>query len=134
MDFILEITLFTVLAVVVYQDIKMRLIHSVLPVLIFGLAIILNRNKLVYEEWLQSILFLVFNLVVVSLYFSLKKRTLINPLNSLIGWGDILFLIALVPLFTFRAYLIYFIMGMIFSLCLFLIMRRIYTTYNTVPL
>ena len=131
---VLELIMFASLAVVVYQDLKMRLIHIALPFLIFGLAVVSNWGNIAYVEWVGSLVFLIFNFVVVTLYFSFKKRAFLNPMDRLIGWGDFLFLIAVIPLFPFRGYLKYFVLGMVFSLLLFLLMKWIYPKYGTIPL
>lgn len=131
---VLELILFASLVVVVYQDLKIRLIHIGLPFLIFGFAIALNWGNIAHIEWFRSLGFLIFNFVVVTLYFSFKKRAFLNPMDRLIGWGDFLFLVAVTPLFTFRNYLKYFVLGMVFSLLLFLLMKWIYPKYGTIPL
>ncbi|UBZ13984.1 hypothetical protein LDL77_19150 [Flagellimonas marinaquae] len=130
----LQIVLMVALALVVYQDLKMRMIHVVLPLLIFGLSLSLNWGSIAYRDWLWSLGFLLLNFIVVTLYFSFKQRAFVNPIDKMIGWGDVLFLIGVLPLFSFRGYIKYFVMGMIFSLLLFLLMRTIYPRYRTVPL
>ncbi len=125
-----------VLALVVYQDVKLRLIHILLPVAIFGLGIAINWDlmRFIHMDWISSLLFLALNLLVVTLYFSIKAKRYVNPFDALIGWGDIWFLIALVPLFHFRGYVQFFVMGMLFSLVLFIVMKSIYPKYKTIPL
>ncbi|SNZ01696.1 hypothetical protein SAMN06265377_3538 [Flagellimonas pacifica] len=136
MDLMLKTILVIVLILIVYQDMKMRLIHILLPVALFGLGMVMNWFFVdyAYMEWLWSLLFLGLNFLVVTLYFSVKKRSYTNPIDTLIGWGDVLFLIALIPFFSFRGYLQFFVMGMIFSLLLFVVMKAIYPKYRTIPL
>jgi hypothetical protein len=94
----------------------------------------MNWNSLNYIEWGKSFLFLVLNFIVVTVYFSIKNKAYLNPFDKLIGWGDVLFFIALIPFFDFRAYLIFFVLSLLFSLLLFLVMKSIYSKYKTVPL
>ncbi len=134
MELLFELTLYTVFVLVIYQDLKMRLVHIVLPLLIFILGMVLNWDTSFSMEWTWSFLFLVLNFLIITFYFSTKKRKYVNPFDTLIGWGDVLFLIAMVPFFSFRGYIQYFVMGMIFSLLLFLVMKSFFPKYGTIPL
>lgn len=134
MNLILNILLVLTLLAVVYQDVKMRLIHIALPIAILILGIALKKDVLDIVEMGMSLLFLLLNFVVITIYFSIKKRAFTNPFDSMIGWGDVVFLIALIPLFPFRSYLVFFVFGMLFSLLLFTVMRQLYPTQNTIPL
>ena len=136
MKFALNIILIAVLILVAYQDMKMRLIHVMLPLVIFGLGITINWifMEFAYLQWIWSLLFLILDFAIVTIYFSVKNRKYVNPFDALVGWGDVLFLIALIPLFSFGGYIRFFVMGMVFSLLLFLIMKSIYPKYKTIPL
>jgi hypothetical protein len=134
METAIKILILAVLLVTIYQDLKMRLIHVALPILLLGFGLLMNWNSLNYIEWGKSFLFLVLNFIVVTVYFSIKNKAYLNPFDKLIGWGDVLFFIALIPFFDFRAYLIFFVLSLLFSLLLFLVMKSIYSKYKTVPL
>src|SRR5690606_5097641 len=82
---------------------------------------------------LTSLLFLTINFVVITIYFSIKNSALINPFKSYIGLGDLLFLLAVVPFFSFRNYLLFFVTGMIFSLILYSLFKKKYLA-KTIPL
>jgi len=70
----------------------------------------------------------------VTVYFSIKNKGWVNPFQNMIGIGDLLFLVALVPFFTSRNYILFFVMGMIFSLILYGVIKSIYRIENTIPL
>ncbi|UII80125.1 hypothetical protein [Flagellimonas sp. CMM7] len=125
-----------ILILVTYQDMKMRLIHVMLPIAIFVLGVSMNWvfAEFAYLQWIWSLLFLVFNFAIVAIYFSVKNGKYTNPFDTLIGWGDVLFLIALIPLFSFGGYIRFFVLGMVFSLLLFGIMKTLYPKYRTIPL
>ena len=112
----------------------MRLIHFVLPLLILVLGMVLNWNAISFIEQGKSLLFLVLNFVVLSAYFSIKKRQWVNPFQKMMGLGDVLFLLGVIPLFSFRNYIIFFVMGMLFSLLLFLVFKSKYQVDETIPL
>lgn len=124
------------LSAIVYQDFKLRKIHVILPVLVFssGLALVMQKGTFIAEELFFSIGFIVLNFVVLTLYFSLKNKALLNPFRSYIGLGDLLYLLAVAPLFMFRAYIVYFVLGMILSLILYALFKRIYSSSKTIPL
>jgi len=50
---------------------------------------------------------------------------MINPINTVIGIGDIVFFIAIIPLFFSTTYILFFITGMLFSIaCHFIFNKR----------
>ncbi len=133
MEIALYIILVTTLLLVVYQDLKMRRIHVLLPIITLILNIFLKWEYIEYWQVGLTILFLITNFLVITFYYSLKKRAWINPFDTLIGWGDVLFLIALAPLFSFRNYIVFFIMGTVFSLIFYVIIKSIYPIEKTIP-
>ncbi len=106
-----------VLFFVVIQDIKYRAIHFTLPLGILVLALVrffvLGKD---YHELLQSLFFLVIVLIGLFLYLSLKFKKIINPIDHFIGLGDLVFFIAVLPLFYKSTYVLFFITGMLFSI------------------
>lgn len=121
--------------VVVYQDFTFRRIHVVLPIVIFCLAIAVTLKKDMFSvtNLYYSISFLVLNFAVITVYFSVKNKKLINPFKSHIGLGDLLFLLAVIPLFIFRTYILFFIFGMFFCLLLFFTFNKKWK-HKTIPL
>lgn len=63
----------------------------------------------------------------------IKTKEPMTAMKESIGLGDILFLLAVIPLFQFRNYILFIITGMIFSLLLFLGVR-FFKKMDTVPL
>lgn len=80
-----------------------------------------------------NICFLVINIFGLILYYSLKNKSFVNPIDSFIGFGDILFFLAITPLFNFKPFILFFIIGLIFSLMLFGVLNAFKKT-ETVPL
>ena len=138
MNFIL-ISLYTllilVLLITVYQDIKQRTIHVALPVAIFILAIATNYfvSEINFKDVVLNILFIVFNITVLVVYFSIKHKKIINPIDTFIGLGDIVFFIAITPLFSLKPFVLFFIGGLVFSLLIHII-SNLFTTIKTIPL
>ena len=77
-------------------------------------------RTLIYDNPIQEVLvtftFLVLIMVGLFAYVSFKSKRLVNPIDSSIGLGDIVFFIAVIPLFFSTSYVIFFTTGMILSI------------------
>lgn len=133
MNWISVVFLSAIFLLIAYQDIKYRHIHFVLPILTMIDAIILNYTNFSMINTLYILVFLLIVFSVLIVYFSLKRNKFINILKEDIGLGDIILLVAFVPLFTLRNYILFFITGMLFSLLLFAIFYKYYR-HKTIPL
>jgi len=135
MNNIFLIILILGLILIVYQDLKFRRIHVALPVLIFIIAILKSIYSYgeVNRDMDLTYGFIILNFFVIFIYLSIKEKRWVNPFKKHIGLGDFLFLLAIVPLFYLRPYIIFFIMGMVFSLILYGVFR-VRSNYNNIPL
>lgn len=127
--FYLIITLLViVLLLVFYQDYKRRTIHVILPILIFSINIVINYLFLDISviDVVYNIVFIAINIIGLVLYFSIKSKQLVNPIDSSIGIGDIVFLVAITPLFNLKSFVLFFILGLMFSL----IVHFIYSVFK----
>jgi len=120
---------------VLYYDIKKRTIHFILPLLIFFLATLINYMSisLRLSDIVYNISFVLINIFGVTLYFSLKAKALVNPVNDSIGLGDIVFFIAITPLFNLKTFILFFIIGLLFSLLIHGI-ALLFKKAKTIPL
>lgn len=82
---------------------------------------------------IKNIGFVTINIVGLLLYYSIKEKKIINPIDSMIGLGDVLFFLSIAPLFNLKSYILFFITGMIFSLVIHLLVNR-FKKQKTVPL
>ena len=115
-----------VLATVAYQDFKSRAIAWYLPILLLLLSVLSYAINGVSTptDWLLSVIFLLSQFVLVYLYFSIKNRTLKLPfMDHLLGWGDVLFLLVMVPFFSFNKFVLYYSMSLVFALSAHLLFR-----------
>ncbi|NQY06578.1 MAG: prepilin peptidase [Flavobacteriaceae bacterium] len=120
MKILILTSLAIVLLLIAYQDIKQRAIHVVLPVLLFAISLVYwSQSFIPLEQLLYSFGFVLLCLAAIVIQFSIKNRRLANPFNVSFGMGDVVFLIAVIPLFTFFQYLIFFVCGMLFSILAF---------------
>ena len=138
MEVLLSLTLIP-LAVIVYQDFKFRAISWYLPPLIFMLL----GGAILYEEGLQPFwenlffnsIFILLNLIIVLLYFSLKQKKLINIFQSHLGLGDILFFFSLSPIFAPINFMIFFVICLLIIIVFsILYLFKTKSTNQSIPL
>ena len=127
--------LIAILLVVFSQDLRKRTIHIVLPIVIFLFGLFINylSQDLSFEVIAYNMVFVVINLLGLFIYFSLKSKKFINPIDTHIGLGDIVFLFALTPLFQLKGFILFFILGLLFSLLTHIVLMFFKQT-KTIPL
>ena len=128
----MELYLFiALLTLCFYQDLRFRGIHwSVFPLLLVG-SFWLNDT---FSWWdiLSNCAFLTATMGMLTIYLSLKEGHLVRITQGYFSWGDILFLLAMTPLFGFYRYLLFFTLGTCLTLVMHLIASMI-SKQNTVP-
>ncbi len=122
------------LVVIFWQDSKMRHIHVSLPVLVFASAYFLtnylqNNFKLIGV----NVLFFSITIALLTLYMSLKNKTFLNPFQNYFGLGDLLFYIAITPLFLLYNYVLFFITSLLFAIVMQFVLRK-WIKKDSVPL
>ena len=123
------------LAMVIYQDLRYRKIHILSTGLILIGAILFRgiEQLIVFPGVWLIYGFLCLNFLAVFIYFSVKNGSVINPFKTHVGLGDVLFLIAIAPIFYLKSYIVFFVTGMLFSLILFVVLKPI-LKQKTIPL
>ncbi len=124
------------LFIVFFQDIKYRRIHIILPIIIFIVSYLELKQHhnapsllVIYNSAFFMLIFLV-----LTLYMSLKNKSFLNPFTNYFGLGDLLYFIAITPLFVLRNYILFFILSMIFSLLMQGVLKKVMPHNSTVPL
>ena len=128
-----QILLFGVTA---YQDFKDRAISWYLPVLIFlvGLIGALLNETFIWQDYLASLSFIILQIAGLYVYLAIKKKEIkINLTGDFLGWGDLLFFVAIIPYFGFKEYAVLLIAGMIMSLLAQKIVQLFYRS-DSIPL
>jgi Flp pilus assembly protein protease CpaA len=123
------------LVLVFIQDIKYRRIHVILPIVIFILSFFLIPVKKydLLETLLFNTGFFFITLGILTLYMSLKSKKFLNPFEHYFGLGDLLFYVAVTPLFLLKNYILYFILSLVFAILLQFGFKKIIRE-ETVPL
>ena len=102
------------LLVLFVQDIKDRSVSWILfPILFLLLALSRWLNGIGYQEFFyqsfSNLAFLIFQLVAVNIYFSIKQRSRVNITNGMLGWGDILFLVTIAFYFPLYLFILFYL-------------------------
>lgn len=121
----LDILISFTLILIIYQDFKERSVYTV----IFLVALVLVITKAVViiniSEFLlyfgSNILILLIILSFVTLYFSLKKKKIVNITKNEMAWGDILFYIILCACFSTVNFIIFYILSLFITLLIILL-------------
>ena len=130
----LIILCFCLIAVFI-QDWKYRRIHIVLPLLIFSLSIILISLKsiVLIKIIILNIVFFLITLSILMIYMSVKSKKFLNPFQHYFGLGDLLFYVAISPLFLVKNYILFFILSLLFAILMQFGLKKIIKE-KTVPL
>lgn len=122
------------LAVIFWQDAKLRHIHVILPITVFSVAYFLtnylqNNLKVIGV----NVLFFTITIALLTLYMSLKTKGFLNPFQNYFGLGDVLFYIAITPLFLLYNYVLFFITSLLFAIVMQFVLRK-WIKKDAVPL
>ncbi|WP_417873663.1 hypothetical protein [Xanthomarina gelatinilytica] len=83
----------------------------------------------------MNLFFLIINLLALGIYMRFKKGTIKGFLNNGVALGDIVFLVVIIPLFSFLNYALFYIIGMCFSLTIHIVVKKMkLDERETVPL
>lgn len=121
------------LLIMLWQDWKYRRIHVLLPILVFAIGMFMVNGFFIYKAILINVAFFAIVFSCLVLYMSIKAKAFLNPLEHYFGLGDVMFYIAISPLFDVKQYAVFFITSMLFALIMQLILKK-YSTHKTVPL
>lgn len=125
---LLKVSILVVLACLFFQDIRSRMVYvfwfPVLAVLFIGLN--WERFGSVAAIWpaiLFNLGFLALQLLLLTVYFSLKKKSAVNITTTLIGWGDIMLLISCAFYFSAIGYCIFYLVAILLSLVIWVLFK-----------
>jgi hypothetical protein len=134
LDFIV-LGLLLSLGAVVFQDLKFRRIHIILPLLTFIFSLLLSSRKIGFSSavYFTNMMFFLIIVGILVLYMSLKNKKLLNPFANYFGLGDLLFFLAVTPLFLTNNFVVFFIFSMLFSIMMQLMFKKMMKE-TTIPL
>ena len=129
-----------ILAWMAWEDTR----HRAVSIWTFPLLFILLLTSRAYASswatvlWSVQVNFMivVFQLSAIWLYLIIRHRAMVNPMRGFIGWGDILFWVALLPAFSPVAYMLFYVGSLLVALLIHGIFRssRLYGDASKIPL
>jgi len=132
---LLQILTLIILLLIFLQDTRDRSVYWFLfPLLAVTLIGIRLLKHLVLSEFEQSILinigFIVLQLLILTIYFSIKSKKWINITNQLLGLGDILFLLSIAFYLSVLNFLFFYIVSLVVVLLLWIAWQAISAKKN----
>lgn len=110
---LLQVFTLIVLFAIFYQDMKYRAVYWIcFPLLALSLFLMkyqLSGLEQAITDALLVLAFLVVQFILLWGYFSLKNKQAINLTSSHLGWGDILFLLAIIFYLSPVNYLLFYV-------------------------
>ncbi|HEY8400583.1 MAG TPA: hypothetical protein VIK89_04940, partial [Cytophagaceae bacterium] len=138
MALLLQITAIALLIFIFYQDYKYRAVYWFLFPLLALTFLLYNLNMAGWQEVGNNMLinlgFISTQLALLTLYFSLKYRRLVNISDSLLGLGDILFLLVLGVLFSPLNFIVYYLLSLLIVLLVAVLLRISGRELGKIPL
>jgi len=131
---VLKIVLLTGLGAIVYQDFKERKVYlALLLIPLFSLGFLNHKNSLVHQFLINTALNFALVIIILGILFLYSKYKLKVPLQNTLGLGDTLFFLVIAIGFPTFTFIVLFSFSLIFSLVLFLIIKKNFKQ-QTVPL
>lgn len=118
------------LGMIFIEDLYHRAVHWLLfPLLAIALIAVryLDHNPLtdITKDTLLNVTFLGIQLLLVTLYFSIKHKRLTNITSGLLGWGDILFVLCLSAYLATGPFIVFYILSLLLVLLSWLIYQAL---------
>jgi len=132
---VLKIVTIVLLLLIFLQDWKGRAVHwTLFPLLAIVLLGIRFLQHFFLPELKQSILinigFIAMQLIILTIYFSIKNRKWVNITTELLGLGDILFLLSIALYLSALNFLFFYMVSLIGVLLLWLIWQSVSVIKN----
>ena len=134
-----QILILLALAVVFLQDLQSRSVYWVVFPALAALLVTLRLHDQPFLEIARSfavnLAFLLVQLTLLTLYFSVKQRRLLKLTDGWLGWGDVLFLAVCAVYLSFINFLLFYMGSLIAVLAFWLIRQAVVKTAESrIPL
>lgn len=129
-------SLIPILSIVVWEDFKYRAVSWWLFVLLAAMVFFVEYQQFSFIDFSMNAGFVLIQLLVLTIYFSIKEKKKVNLLTRHLGLGDILFWIILCLLFSPANFTLFFMVSMMFVMIVVGIwkMAKLNPVMITVPL
>ena len=107
--------------VIVLQDLRSRSVYWLAFPVLIGLLLIFRYQsgytlRSLTSPLIVNVAFLVLQFGLLTAYFSLKNKKLINVTAELLGWGDLLFLLSISVYLSALNFLVFYILSLVLIL------------------
>jgi hypothetical protein len=122
---IVDLLLLICLGIIVFQDFKQReiswlLIPTLFAAFVGKALLVIGINSTLITNTFLNVGFVLIQLVMLTLYMSIKNKKLVSIVNTYLGIGDILFFIVLCVAFSPLNYIVFYLASTILTLIGFL--------------
>ena len=121
MPLLIDLLLFVCLGVIAFQDFRERQISWIPLVLLFFFfgwkALLAMDSDSLFFNVAVNTGFIVFQLIVLTLWMSIRNKKWINIIDTYLGLGDILFFIALTTAFAPVQFIVFYSASLFITLC-----------------
>jgi hypothetical protein len=138
MKYIFPLVLLTLLILISYQDFKYRAVSWILFPVLTGLFVL---DHFTYRTFTLSrfafffnLTFIMLQLVLLTVYFSVKNKKYVKIWEAHLGLGDILFFVILSLILTPFNFLLFYISSLVMALAFVFISSKNTATPLTIPL
>lgn len=105
------------LAGIFIQDLRLRRIHFLLVLAVFALSVFSTGYSVAhFANMAVNALFLILAISLMVGYMSVRQKKFSNPFQSYFGLGDLLFYLAITPLFPTRGFFVFFVASLLFAI------------------
>lgn len=126
------------LVLIAFQDFKQRAISwFLIPILFVGFVFIAIQNsawEFYLNELLFNLCFILIQLLLLTVYMSVKNKKFVNIVNSFLGIGDILFFVVLSAAFSPVNFIVFYLASTILTLIGYVIYKSWAKTNAEIPL
>lgn len=116
---LLLVLVIPVLIFITYQDFRERAVSVWLFPVLGSLFLVKNLTVIDYSQYLFNTLinigFCLIQYAILTLYFSFKNKTIINIADTVLGWGDIVFVLVLCFAFPPLMFFIYYMLSLVIA-------------------
>jgi hypothetical protein len=125
-----------VLGYIIYQDFQYRAISwwTIPLVFLSNLSLAIGSFYFDWKMIVINLILVAFQYLGVTIYFSIKNREVINITQQYLGLGDILFLLAITPLFAPLHFCCFLIISLFLTLIIAALLFILNRTLKTIPL
>ncbi len=135
---VFSLPILIVLGFIIYEDFKFRAVtwylFPLLALLILVEDIVVYISLMSFQVFVINFLFIIIQLITVTLYLSIKNRRWVWIWEQYLGLGDILFFLVLCLFFSSFNLIIFYLGSLLLTVIAVLLLRRIYPSFIIIPL